>query len=320
MRAELEAPSILVGHSLGGAAVLAAAAQIEEVKAVATIGAPSDPEHVAGMFTEQRAEIEAQGEAEVELAGRRFRIRKQFLDDLAASPIEASIRNLRRGLLVMHAPFDQQVGITHAARIFEAALHPKSFVSLDDADHLLTRQADAAYAAEVIAAWAIRFLPPLSAAPRASDAEEVVVEESGEGPFVQSIAAGRHALRADEPPSVGGRDGGPTPYGLLLAALGACTSMTLRMYAGRKEIPLERVTVRLRHAKIHAADCASCATEKGKIDRIDREIDLAGPLTEEQRARLLEIADKCPVHRTLENEVEVRTTEANAAGRGSAVP
>ena len=306
LREQGQPPQLLIGHSLGGAAVLAAAARIPESLAVATIGAPADPEHVTKLFAGARAEIERAGEAEVELAGRRFRIRRELLDDLAEQRLEPAIAGLRRALLVLHAPFDQTVGIDNASRIFAAAKHPKSFVSLDGADHLLTRREDAAYVAEVVAAWAGRFLPEpppaLSAEP-----DEVVVQETREGRFTTAIAAGPHALRADEPAAVGGDDTGPTPYGLLLASLGACTSMTMRMYADRKKWPLERVTVRLRHDKVHARDCEECETRDGKIDRIEREIAIEGDLDVEQRERLLAIADRCPVHRTLHSEVQVTT-------------
>lgn len=307
LRQEHEAPALLVGHSLGGAAVLAAAARIPEAVGVATIGAPVDPEHVAELFAGSREEIETRGEAEVQLAGRPFRVRKQLLDDLAGTRLEPAIGALGRALLVLHSPVDNQVGIDNASRIFGAARHPKSFVSLDDADHLLTRPADAAYAAEVIAAWASRFLPAEPEGPRAEDDQEVVVQETGEGKFANAIRVGPHALLADEPTSVGGDDTGPGPYGLLLASLGACTSMTLRLYADRKGWPLERVAVRLRHDKIHARDCAECETREGRVDRIEKSIALEGPLDDEQRGRLLEIADRCPVHRTLHSEVRVES-------------
>ena len=300
-------PELLVGHSLGGAAVLAAAGRIGEVRAVATIGAPAEPAHVEKLFAGSRETIEREGAAEVELAGRRFRIRREFLEDLNAQTLEREVAGLRRALLVMHSPLDNTVGIDNASRIFAAAKHPKSFVSLDSADHLLTRREDAVYVADVLAAWAGRFLPEAPDGPEA-EAEEVVVREAERGRLAQDIAAGPHALRADEPRSLGGDETGPTPYGLLLAALGACTAMTLRMFAKRKEWPLEDVEVTLRHAKIHARDCAECETETGKIDRIEKEIVLAGPLDETQRARLLEIADRCPVHRTLHAEVVVETS------------
>ena len=208
----------------------------------------------------------------------------------------------------MHSPVDDTVSIDNASAIFQAAMHPKSFVSLDDADHLLTRRTDAAYVAAVLAAWASRFLPSPERGPEPDTEQgEILVRESGEGRFTQQVIAGPHRLTADEPPGVGGDNRGPTPYGFLLAGLGACTSMTLRMYAQRKKLPLERVGVRLRHAKVHARDCEECETESGMIDRIEKEIQLEGPLDADQRRRLLEIADRCPVHRTLHSEVRVHS-------------
>jgi putative redox protein len=309
LRATRAAPKLLIGHSLGGAAVLAAARQVPEALAVATIGAPADPAHLEHLFQEVLPEIEVKDEAEVLLGGRRFRIKKQFLEDIARHNLEPAIGTLRKALLVFHAPRDAVVGIENASRIFLAAKHPKSFVSLDDADHLLSRKEDAAYVARVLAAWAGRYLgeagapePTLSTAPGT-----VVVREALTGRFAQEIAAGPHELRADEPVAYGGGDSGPGPYELLLAGLGACTSMTLRMYAERKGWPLERVTVRLSHEKIHAEDCAACETHEGRIDRITRRLHLDGALDEAQRARLLEMADRCPVHRTLKGEIDIVT-------------
>ncbi|MEE9195243.1 MAG: bifunctional alpha/beta hydrolase/OsmC family protein, partial [Alphaproteobacteria bacterium] len=261
LRSHSEAPKIVIGHSLGGAAVLAAAGRIPEAVAVATIGAPADPGHVQHLFQAARPEIEAKGEAEVLLAGRPFTIKKQFLEDIEATRLEEAIAGLRKALLVFHAPRDTTVGIENAGRIFAAAKHPKSFVSLDDADHLLTRHEDATYVAEVLAAWAGRYLGLTEEAPLKAAAGTVVVQETGEGKFTQRIAAGAHQLRADEPESVGGDDSGPGPYDLVLAGLGACTSMTLRLYAERKGWPLSRVTVTLTHDKIHAEDCADCETK-----------------------------------------------------------
>jgi len=236
------------------------------------------------------------------------------LEDIASHNARAHIGALKKALLVFHAPRDQTVGIDNAAEIFGAAKHPKSFVSLDDADHLLSRRTDAIYVAEVLAAWAGRYLPETAqASPELSAAPgEVVVAETGQGRFTQDVRAGRHALRADEPTSVpGGLDTGAGPYDLVLAGLGACTSMTVRMYAERKGWPLERIAVRLRHQKIHARDCEDCETKDGKLDEIDRTLELAGRLDADQRQRLLEIADKCPVHRTLTSEVEIRTDLAD---------
>lgn len=309
LREHYTAPMLLVGHSLGGAAVLKAAASVPEARAVATIGAPSDPEHVKHNFDAHLDEIETTGEAEVSLAGRPFRIKKQLLEDIAAQRLRDSVAALRKALLVMHSPLDNTVSIDNASAIFLAAKHPKSFVSLDNADHLLTRRADAIYAADVLAAWAGRFLPAEDGGHLGNPPPgEVTVREAGEGTFPNLVAAGRHRLRADEPESVGGTDTGPDPYSFLLTSLGSCTSMTIRLYADRKGYPLERAEVRLKHSKVHAKDCAECETQSGKVDVIEREIELLGDLTEAQRADLLRIADRCPVHRTLHSEISVRTT------------
>jgi uncharacterized OsmC-like protein/fermentation-respiration switch protein FrsA (DUF1100 family) len=309
LREQYQAPQILIGHSLGGAAVLAAAHEIPEAHAVATIGAPLDPGHVRHLFEPAVSEIEAAGEAEVALAGRKFRVKKQFLENLGNQNTHDRIAALRKALLIFHSPRDTTVDIENAAQIFMAAKHPKSFVSLDDADHLLTRKEDAAYVAAVLAAWVSRYIDPHSTQTVAASAapDIVTVSETREGRFTQTITVGGHRLQADEPVSAGGDNSGPSPYDLLLAGLGACTSMTLRMYADQKQWPLERVTVRLKHEKIHAQDCSDCETREGKIDRIEREIEIAGDLDDGQRARLLEIANKCPVHRTLHSEVIVPT-------------
>jgi uncharacterized OsmC-like protein/alpha-beta hydrolase superfamily lysophospholipase len=311
LRKVKRAPAILIGHSLGGAAVLAAGSAIPEARAVVTIGAPSDPAHVAGLLKDRLAEINARGEIDVTLAGRPFRIRRAFLDDVAEQQLSGRVADLHKALLIFHSPTDDIVGIDNASRIFADARHPKSFVSLAGADHLLSRRSDAAYVANVLAAWAERYLEmsPPKTADAQGDAGLVTVRETGQGRFQQEIKAGAHRFIADEPVAAGGRDSGPNPYDLLLAALGACTAMTLRLYAERKALPLDQVTVRLRHAKIHAADCETCETKDGMIDRIERGIVLAGVLDQEQRARLLEIADKCPVHRTLTSEVDIRTAE-----------
>lgn len=309
LREAYRAPGLLVGHSLGGAAVLAAAPRIDEAVAVATINAPSDPSHVLHLFKGSIETIDREGEAEVELAGRRFRITRQFIEDVSGSKLTDALGGLRRALMVFHAPRDTAVSIDNAATIFTAAKHPKSFVSLDDADHLLTRKEDALYVGAVLAAWATRYLggKPVADVAATPATEGVMVEEGGQGRLAQIVRAGNHVLRADEPEALGGNDSGPSPYQLLSAALGACTSMTLRMYADQKKWPLEKVSVRLKHDKIHAKDCAECETREGRIDRIDREIEITGDLDDTQRQRLLEIADRCPVHRTLHSEVSVRS-------------
>jgi uncharacterized OsmC-like protein/alpha/beta superfamily hydrolase len=306
LREHHRAPAILIGHSLGGAAVLAVAHEIPESAAVATIGAPFDPGHIQHLFADAAPAILANGEAEVALAGRKFKLRKQFLDDLASHSGRDRIGALRKALLILHSPRDTTVDIENAARIFTAAKHPKSFVSLDTADHLLTGRADAVYVASVLAAWASRYIKVQESAVAAAPGV-VTVSETHEGKFTQTVSAGLHRARADEPAGVGGDDSGFTPYDLLLAGLGACTSMTLRMYADQKKWPLEHVSVRLRHDKIHAQDCADCETREGKVDRIEREIEISGELDDAQRARLLDIADKCPVHRTLHSEVSIKT-------------
>ena len=304
LRANRAAPQILVGHSLGGAAVLAAAARIPEARAVATIGAPFEPSHVSRLIVDKER-VAAEGVAQVDIGGRPFTIRKQFLEDLERQDPAKTIGALGKALLVLHSPRDAIVNIDNAAKIFMAAKHPKSFVSLDDADHLLSRAEDASYAAGVLAAWASRYLEANEA--RIEPVAGVRVVESGDGRFAQDVVAGRHRLRADEPLAAGGNDSGPGPYDLLLAALGACTAMTVRMYANVKKLPLERVSVDLAHRKVHAEDCAECETREGHVDRIERAITLEGPLDEAQRAKLLEIANKCPVHRTLRSEVVVAT-------------
>jgi uncharacterized OsmC-like protein/fermentation-respiration switch protein FrsA (DUF1100 family) len=316
LRASRRAPALLVGHSLGGAAVLAAAGAVPEARAVVTIAAPSDPGHVVGLLRERVEEIRTQGEVEVAIAGRPFRIRREFLDDIAEQRLTAQIAQLRKSLLIFHSPVDQIVGIDNASRIFLAAKHPKSFISLADADHLLSRRGDAVYVANVLAAWAEHYLDAAPPREAESAAPAVVVSETREGRFQQLVEAGKHRLLADEPAAVGGLGSGLTPYDLLLAALGACTSMTLRLYAERKALPLERVSVRLQHERIHATDCANCETAEGMLDRIDRTVRLYGDLDDDQRRRLLEIADKCPVHRTLTSEVEIRTREERAAAAG----
>lgn len=313
LRDNYSAPRILIGHSLGGAAVLAAAHRVPEAAAVATIGAPADPAHVVHLLKEKQAEIESKGEAEVHLAGRPFRIRKEFLDDIATHGNAGKLGKLGKALLVFHAPLDKTVGIENAGLIFQAAKHPKSFVSLDDADHLLSRRRDAVYVADVLAAWATRYidLGPASEDVAPNPAGQVTVSERGADPsrgisrMAQEVRIGRHRLAADEPLEAGGSGLGPNPYDFLLAGLGACTSMTLRLYADHKKWPLEQVRVRLSHEKIHAVDCADCETKEGKIDRIERQIEVLGPLDAAQRQRLLEIAEKCPVHRTLHSEIKI---------------
>lgn len=300
-----DAPQVLVGHSLGGAAVLMAGLKIPSVKAVVTIGAPAEPVHVAHLLKEGEEEIQSQGQATVDIGGRPFLIKRQFIEDLKKAASEHHIGKLKKALLVMHSPQDRIVNIKNAEIIYKAAMHPKSYISLDGADHLLSSKEDAVYAGKVIASWAKRYIDR-----RESDelsTEKQVVTRTGQDGFLTEIRVGQHSLLADEPESVGGTNLGPTPYGLLSAALGACTSMTLRMYADRKGWDLQEVRVHLTHAKDHPIDCKDVEDEKSKIDIFDREIELEGDLDEKQITRLLEIADRCPVHRTLHSDIEVRT-------------
>jgi uncharacterized OsmC-like protein/alpha-beta hydrolase superfamily lysophospholipase len=314
LRATRKAPSLLIGHSLGGAAILAAAVQIPEAKAVVAIAAPSDPVHVTGLFKDRIEDIREHGKVEVSLAGRPFHITREFLDDIAEHGLMTHVANLHKALLIMHSPTDDTVGIDNATRIFVTAKHPKSFVSLADADHLLSGKRDAAYVADVIAAWATRYLEPAASEPAADLGEAprtVVVRETRASKFQQTVSIGPHRMLADEPVAAGGEDSGPGPYDFVLAGLGACTSMTMRLYADRKSLPLERSTVTLKHSKIHAQDCAECETKEGMLDQIDLVIGMEGNLDAEQRQRLLEIADKCPVHRTLTSEIRIVTRAAD---------
>ncbi|MEQ6884750.1 bifunctional alpha/beta hydrolase/OsmC family protein [Salicola sp. Rm-C-2C1-2] len=295
------APQLLVGHSLGGSAALAVAERLDSVRAIATIGAPASPDHVLKQFGKDLERIEENGSAEVDLAGRPFRIRKDFIDDARNHNLTDRLHNLRRALLVMHAPHDRTVSIDNAEQIYTAALHPKSFISLDDADHLLSRRADAQYVAQVVSAWAARFLEP-ETTPAPEGARVTGRTEDG---FLCRIQAGPHELVADEPKSNGGTDSGPDPYGLLASSLGTCTVMTINMYARHKELAVERVTCEVSHRKIHAQDCEACETESGKVDELVRHIAIEGDVTEEQRQRMFQIAGRCPVHQTLNNEIRM---------------
>jgi putative redox protein len=304
---DYEAPALLIGHSLGGAAVLAAVAQLPSVEAVVTIGSPATAAHVQHLFSGKREQLEESGEAEVQIGQRRFRIRKQLLDDLEQHASAEHIRHLNRALLVFHSPLDTIVSIEEAAKIYQAARHPKSFISLDKADHLLTNREDAEYVAETLVAWASRYLglsrhgfeQSIGTAPKVAPGEVLVTELDTR--FLRGIYTHRHQWLADEPKSLGGSDRGPSPYDLLLMALGACTSMTLRMYARHKGLPLDDVEVRLSHERIHAGDCRDCDQTEGKLERIRVQLDIHGALTPEQRARLVQIAARCPVHRTLKS-------------------
>lgn len=309
LRDHYRAPSLLIGHSLGGAAVLAAAHLMEEVKGVVTIGAPADPQHVVKQFGCKIDEINAHGVAEVSLAGRPFSIKKQFLDDLADQYQSEKIAHLKKALLVFHSPVDNTVSIHEAEKIYRSAKHPKSFVSLEDADHLLTKARDAEYVAVTIAAWATRYIEePENIEQRTSaiTGGHVLIEEKNKQ-FTRTVMSDSHVWLADEPTAVGGSDLGPDPYEHLLAALGTCTSMTIRMYANHKNIPLEDVSVTLSHSRQHASDCKDCESSPQKIEVINRTVTLVGDLSDEVRQRLLQIADRCPVHQTLHSDLQIVT-------------
>ncbi|QYH36621.1 bifunctional alpha/beta hydrolase/OsmC family protein [Salinibacterium sp. M195] len=346
LRDNYRAPTLLIGHSLGGAAILAAAHRVPSARALVTIGSPSDPAHISNLFADANDEIVNEGEATVQLGGRSFRIRKQLLDDIAAQPQAARLRDLSAALLVVHSPIDQTVGIDNAREIFEAAMHPKSFVALDGADHLLSDRKDAAFAANIIAAWSARYAfedlsteatahtgattpapapvttpastPPTSSAQASEtsavaitqDGTSVIVRESGPARYEQRVFASGHEFVSDEPAPLS-ENHGPGPYDFILAGLGSCTSITIRMYADRKKMPLTGVSVRLTRERIDAADCDHCASTEGMVEHITRELTFAGQLSDEQRDSLLVIADKCPVHRSLEGEISISTSVAS---------
>jgi len=303
---EFESPQIIIGHSLGGAAVIQAAEKIPSLRAVVTIAAPHDPGHVTHHFENMRQQIEEYGSAEVDLAGRKFTIKRQFLEDLEIQRLDTHIKSLKTALMVMHSPRDTTVSIENAADIYKAAKHPKSFISLDDADHLLLKEEDSLYVGMMIAAWSHRYIEiPVQENTKKINIDNRVTTSTGYEDFFTEIFANGHAMVADEPVKYGGTARGPTPYEYLLAGLGACTSMTLQMYARHKKLPLEKAVVRLTHEKVHAEDCEHCESTDGKIDRVEREIELLGELNDEQRQRLLEIAERCPVHKTLHSEVDI---------------
>ena len=325
LRTHYRAPSLLIGHSLGGAAVIAAAHRVPTANAIVTIGSPSDPAHISELFREATAEIESRGEATVVLGGREFRIRKQLLDDIANQAQFARLHELDAALLVLHSPRDEVVGIDNARELFDQARHPKSFVALDGADHLLSARRDSAFAADIIAAWSNRYLddgsdrgievepeesPAAETIPSlatvTSDGKSVVVTEAGPARYEQQVWASGHELIADEPPPLS-ENHGPSPYDYLLAGLGSCTTITIRMYADRKKIPLTGVSVRLTRKRVDAAACDHCSSTEGTVEHITRELSFAGQLSNEHRAALLAIADKCPVHRTLEGEISITT-------------
>ena len=314
LEANYEAPAILIGHSLGGSAVLLAASQIPSVKAVATVGAPAEPEHVTKHFQDQLQEIEAKGEATVNLGGRNFTIKKQFLDNLERANLEDHVHNLKRPLLILHSPIDRVVGIDNAAKLYQYAQHPKSFISLDGADHLLMKKADSEYVGQLIASWSARYLPAEEMDSKGIDleTEKQVVARTGENSLTTDVKSGKHYMIVDEPESAGGNNLGPNPYDYLATALASCTSLTLRMYANHKQWPLHEVRVHVQHKKIHEKDSEDSENKNAKIDLLEREIELFGDLDEKQQKRLIEIANKCPVHKTLTSDIKVNTWQRNS--------
>ncbi len=311
LAAHYETPTMLIGHSLGGAAVLAAAQSLPAIKAIVTIGAPATAHHIGHLYAHAKAEIASKDEAVIELAGRKFTIQKQFVEDIDRYNDAAHIGQLKKALLILHSPIDAIVSIDEAAKIYTAAKHPKSFISLDNADHLLSQREDSEYVASVISSWAGRYLGITDANKEASSGTAPAVEKNHvliaekNREFTRNIYTENHQLIADEPLSSGGANLGPNPYELLLAALGACTSMTIRMYASHKKLNLENVEVTLSHGRIHAEDCGDCETKAGFVDTIEKNIKLEGDLTDEERVRILEIADRCPVHKTLSNKIKI---------------
>lgn len=300
-----EAPKIMIGHSLGGAAAIFAASRLSSIQAVSTIGTPSEPEHVSHLLADKLEDIEKNGVAKVNVGGRMFTIKKHFLDDIRSKNMFKILRELKKPILILHSPQDTVVEIENAAQIYHASFHPKSFVTLDGADHMLSNKSDAAYAGSLIASWVMRYIDLPKKPSLQTDRQ--VVARLGEIGFTTEILAGRHGLLADEAEEVKGDDFGPSPYQLLSAALGACTAMTLQMYARRKGWDLKEVKVHLDHGKRYVEDCMACENTERKLDHFDRVIEIEGDLTEEQRARLMEIANRCPVHRTLESEIRINT-------------
>ncbi|MBF4985779.1 OsmC family protein [Nonlabens mediterrranea] len=306
LKMNYQAPTLLVGHSLGGAAVIYASEKADSIKAVATIGAPSDTKHVRHLFGDQLQAIVENGEATVQLSGRPFKIKEQLLNDLNEQKVTQTLKNLRKPVLIMHSPQDNTVGIQHAEKLYHAALHPKSFVSLDGADHLLMNKKDSKYVGEVIAGWSSRYIDVKEDISLASR-QNVVASLDNESLFTTQMRAGKHYLTADEPTSIGGNDFGPTPYELLSSGLAACTVMTIQMYARRKKWLIENVECHVDYDKQHALDCENCEDDHAKIDTFTREIKITSDLDEKQLKRILQIADKCPVHKTLHSETQVIT-------------
>jgi len=305
LKKEYQAPSMIIGHSLGGAAALFASKELESVKCMVTINAPSNLSHVQKHFESSLDEIEKEGFANIKIGGRSFKIKKQFINDLKKNQDASALKDIRKSLLIMHSPQDEIVSIDHAEELYKAAWHPKSFVSLDGADHMLSTKADSEYVGTVISAWASKYIKE----PKTPDLEtdHEVMANLGASGFTTQIIAGNHHLIADEPIKVGGSDLGPNPYELVSSGLAACTSMTIQMYARRKEWEIRNVETHVSYSKKHAEDCENCENDMAKIDSFEREISIKGDLDEKQLKRLMEIADKCPVHKTLSSRAQIIT-------------
>jgi putative redox protein len=310
LKVKYVAPSILIGHSLGGAAVLMAAKVLSEVKAVVTIAAPSDTLHVADNFRDQILEIHKNGQAEVSLAGRKFNIKKQFLDDIAGQSILDGLSGLKKAFLILHSPTDKTVSVDHAAKIYEAVKHPKSFISLDNTDHLLMNKNDAEYVARIIGTWVSRYIDNTDQSGTDIPTEgDILVVSRPKHIFTQDIYSKTNSLVADEPKNVKGDDLGMNPYELLQSALGACTAMTMRMYANRKKWDLQDIKVELKHRKSYHEDCSSPEKDSVKLDYISKKITITGDLSNEQREKIISIAEKCPINKTLKSNVIIENLE-----------
>ena len=308
MKINYEAPGLLVGHSLGGAAVIVAASKLENIKAVATIGAPASVSHVTHLFSHDIKEIKEKGEVEVNIGGRPFRINEEFVNDFSKTDLSVIIKELRKPLLVLHSPFDKIVGIENAHKIYHDAMHPKSFVSLDDADHLLSQSKDSLYAGNMIGTWVKRYFEPIDNKMISTKGEQLVAHLNlMEDNFTTSIQTSKHTLIADEPESVGGDDFGPSPYDFLSAGLAACTVMTLRLYAERKKWDLQEVYAYISYSKKHSDDLNIDVDSPTRFDHLSKRLKFVGDLDDKQKQRLKEIASKCPVHRTLQSQIIIET-------------
>ena len=304
------APSLIIGHSLGGAAAVFAASKLPSIKAVAVINSPSKPAHVMHLLKDSTAEINKRGKAKVNLGGIDFTIKKQFLDDIQNKSLKNVVADLRKAILILHTPQDKVVDIKNAEELYIAARHPKSFISLDRADHLLSDKKDSQYVGDAIAGWASRYID-IPEEEKIKSKSKIAASLNGKDAYTTQLKLGEHYGVADEPTSFGGNNFGPTPYEYISAGLAACTAMTIQMYAKRKKWEVKNVTVHIDYSKEHAFDCEACEEKSAKIDTFSRQIKFEGKLTEEQIKKLLEIADKCPVHRTFTSKIQIKTELIN---------